>query len=71
MDENEGGSVFASVVSDSEWQDVPSDIAKKLTKFVEEKVEEVFTLKALLATNQSDTGNAYFNFNIQFVGIFD
>lgn len=56
MDDNEGANIFASVVSDNEWRDVPSDIAKKLTRYAEEKFEELYTLRALLATNRCDTG---------------
>ncbi|CAH0546355.1 unnamed protein product [Brassicogethes aeneus] len=48
----EGECVFAPVVTVDEWQTVPTDIAKKIHSFVNEKFEEFITSKALLETNR-------------------
>ncbi|KAG5900658.1 hypothetical protein JTB14_005928 [Gonioctena quinquepunctata] len=46
----EGTFVFAPVVTDGEWQTVPTEIGEKISKFVTEKFEEFITSKALLET---------------------
>ncbi|XP_074025813.1 nuclear basket protein megator isoform X2 [Leptinotarsa decemlineata] len=46
----EGSFIFASVVSEGEWQSVPTEIGVKISKFVSEKFDEFITSKALLET---------------------
>ncbi|CAH1106510.1 unnamed protein product [Psylliodes chrysocephalus] len=42
--------VFASVLTEEEWQTVPNDLGKRLEKFVSDKFGEFITAKALLET---------------------
>lgn len=48
--------IFAPLVSDSEWQSVPTDIAKKINKCVNDELEKLMTAKALSETNRFDAG---------------
>lgn len=58
MDDKEGGGVLSSVLSEDEWRDIPADIAKKLTLFVETKIDEFLTVKAVLETNRFNAGKS-------------
>ncbi|KAF7268978.1 hypothetical protein GWI33_017962 [Rhynchophorus ferrugineus] len=51
--------IFAPVVSQEEWQTVPTEIGKKISKFVNEKFEEFITSKALLETKTSNSEKSY------------
>ena len=48
--------VFAPVISQDEWANVPNEIAKKVEAFVEGKFEELITCKALLETTRHNAG---------------
>lgn len=48
--------IFEAVVSREEWQTVPAEIGKKISKFLNEKIEEFITSKALLETKSSNSG---------------
>lgn len=51
--------IFAPVVSQEEWQTIPTEIGKKISKFVNEKFEEFITSKALLETKTSNSGKHF------------
>ncbi|GLV34014.1 Megator [Carabus blaptoides fortunei] len=55
MESNEGSNIFSTVLSAEEWSQVPSEIAKKLEAFAEEKLEELITSKALYETKKAET----------------
>lgn len=59
MESNEGSKIFSTVLSAEEWSQVPSEIAKKLEAFAEEKFEELITSKALYETKKAETGKLY------------
>lgn len=47
---------FATAVSEEEWNAIPSEIAKKIQAFTEEKFEEFITSKALSETAKFNAG---------------
>ncbi|KAJ8976061.1 hypothetical protein NQ317_009251 [Molorchus minor] len=47
--------IFASVITEEEWQTVPVEFGNKIIKFVNEKFEEFITAKALLETKYFDS----------------
>lgn len=51
--------IFAPVVSQEEWETVPVEIGKKISKFVNEKFEEFITSKALLETKTTNSEKSY------------
>lgn len=56
MDTSTSAGMFATVVTEEEWREVPAEIGKKLQVFVEEKIEEQLTAKALLETYKFNSG---------------
>ncbi|KAF2897948.1 hypothetical protein ILUMI_08223, partial [Ignelater luminosus] len=52
MEETDAQHVLASAVTEEEWSQVPSEIGKKLEVFVNEKIEELLTAKALSETKK-------------------
>ncbi|KAF5304003.1 hypothetical protein FQA39_LY01788 [Lamprigera yunnana] len=57
MEEAKSYDLFSSAVSEEEWSQIPSQIAKKLHVFVEGKFEELITVKALSETNKFNSEN--------------
>ncbi|XP_063920607.1 nucleoprotein TPR isoform X2 [Zophobas morio] len=57
--------VFAPVISQDEWANVPNEIAKKVEAFVEGKFEELITCKALLETTRHNAEQAAADFKVQ------
>ncbi|KAK4876820.1 hypothetical protein RN001_009326 [Aquatica leii] len=55
MEETDSYRLFASAVSEDEWSQIPSEIAKKIHVFVEGKFEDLITNKALSETNKFNT----------------
>lgn len=52
----ESSFVFASVLSEQEWQKVPGEIRNVILKFVDEKFEDFIKSKALLETKNFNFG---------------
>ncbi|XP_031346932.1 nucleoprotein TPR-like isoform X1 [Photinus pyralis] len=53
--EDANRTLFASAISEDEWSQIPSEIAKKICNFVEEKFDELITTKALSETSKFNT----------------
>lgn len=51
--------LLASAVTEEEWREIPAEIRKKLQNFVEERIDELLTTKALLETYKFNTGIDY------------